>query len=125
MTNCDNPGPIIALIVNHLIILAILLFSMFQVANGNSEHRDVFLNVLSLIIGVYIPSPNLRRGRTSADSPAASVGAHSSYAASSFTMNSPNRLARSPDRLRSPNRVPPGPPLHEAEVSGGDMSDNH
>lgn len=58
----QNPGPLIALIVNHIIILAILLFSMLQVADSESQHRDIFLNILSLIIGVYIPSPNLRRG---------------------------------------------------------------
>lgn len=98
----QNPAPLIVLVVNHLIILAILAFSMVQVA-GKSEHRDVFMNVLSLIIGVYIPSPNLRRsGVGGVDTVIESSFAASSGRTSAFSRaNAPPPYAGTPQRATS------------------------
>jgi len=81
------------LMFNHFMIATIMIFSMYQVSQGGeNDYRDVFLNVLSLIIGVYIPSPSLRSSGS---------GAGSRRGGRSYITDSPSQMA---ERARSPSR---------------------
>ena len=42
-------------------LLIILLFSIVQLTKPNTENRDVYVNILLLILGIVLPQPSINK----------------------------------------------------------------
>eukprot|EP00466_Bigelowiella_natans_P006761 jgi/Bigna1/129896/aug1.10_g4604 len=49
----------VAFIVQTVVILAVLIFSMHQAVNGEKSRRETFLIIITTILSVYLPSPQI------------------------------------------------------------------
>ena len=49
----------VAFIVQTMVILAVLIFAMHQAVNGENNRKETFLIIITTILSVYLPSPQV------------------------------------------------------------------
>ena len=51
----------IMFMVQTVVLLSIMLFSLFMLADDKTVQRDLYVSLLSSVMGIYLPSPQLHK----------------------------------------------------------------